>query len=567
MTLRLREVTLGLDEGEEHLPGKVARELGLPPEAVWGVRVVRRGIDARKKPLIRLVFTLELEAEDEAEVLARNKANRRLCLAEPPEALGPLVIEGYEAPGGGAAPPEALPMAGSSVRSCALRPRRVVVVGMGPAGLFAALRLGRAGARVTLLERGRPVEERSQDVARFWAGEGLDPESNMQFGEGGAGTFSDGKLTTRIHHGGVRHVLRTLVACGAPERILSDATPHLGTDKLRLVLGGMRRALVDAGVELRFSTKLTSFEMGPLAATEGMVQAAPRIAVRAAVVDNREEIPCDGLVMACGHSARDTYAMLHDRGVALARKAFAMGVRVEHPAAMIHRIQYGRGPHPRLPAAQYALSWIDRDSGRAVYSFCMCPGGQVVIASSEVGGLVTNGMSNSKRDGERSNAALVVAVREEDFGAQDPLAGVRFQRQWEEVAFAAGGGGYRAPAQNLLAFLRVGTGPVEASCRPGVREADLCEVLPSFVSEGLRRALPRFAGKLRGFVTSEAVLVGVESRTSAPVRILRGEDGQSVSHPGLFPAGEGAGYSGGIVSSAVDGLRAAEHLAASLRLL
>jgi uncharacterized FAD-dependent dehydrogenase len=325
-----------------------------------------------------------------------------------------------------------------------------------------------------------------------------------------------------------------------------------------VVLQGFRAALEAAGVELRFATRLTGFGVGPAPGGEAA-------AVRTAVLDDHQELPCDSLVLAPGHSARDTYAMLHGRGVSLAQKAFALGVRVEHPAPLIHRIQYGRGPHPRLPAPDYALAFTDRDTGRGSYSFCMCPGGQVVIASSEPGGLVVNGMSHSRRDGDRSNAALVVSVREADFDGPDPLAGVRFQRRFEEAAFHAGGGDFHAPAQNLLAFLGRGSGPLEASCRPGVREADLGAVLPGFVTEALRRALPQFDRKLRGFVTGEAVLVGVESRTSAPLRILRGEDGQSVSHPGLYPAGEGAGYAGGIVSSAVDGLRAAEQLVARAR--
>ncbi len=524
MSLRLREVPLELDEGEDRLPARVAELLGIAPQALRRLRVVRRGIDARKKPRIRQVFTVEFDVDDEPALLGRHAHNPRLEAAPTPAPLPALVLS------------RAVP---------------VTVVGMGPAGLFAALRLAEAGAAVTLVERGRPVQERTRDVARFWDGHGLDPESNLQFGEGGAGTFSDGKLTTRINHPGIRHVLETLVACGAPERILTDAKPHLGTDRLREVLVGIRQRLTRAGVTIWFGSRLTGLEL----------DAGPRPRVRAAVLDDREAVPCDALVLAPGHSARDTYQMLHHRGVALSPKAFALGVRVEHPAALIHQIQYGRGPHPRLPTPDYRLAWTDRDTGRGCYSFCMCPGGQVVIASSEPGGVVVNGMSHGDRAGDHSNAALVVAVRPEDLDGDDALAGVRWQRRYEEAAFAAGGRDYRAPAQNLLAFLQQGTGPVQATCRPGVTEADLAACLPGFVTAGLRRALPRFDQRLRGFVTREAVLVGVESRTSAPLRILRDEDGQSVSHPGLFPAGEGSGYAGGIVSSAVDGLRAAEHVA------
>ncbi|MDY0004306.1 MAG: FAD-binding protein [Polyangia bacterium] len=586
MTLRLRELALELDEPEELLGRRLEEELGLGQGEASGLRVLRRGIDARGKPRILRIFTLAFEVQDEEALLSRNQGNPRLGRLRPEDPmpwsseereallgapkkerealLGAPKEEGEAllgAPREIARPPGALSLG---------RPHRSVVVGMGPAGLFAALGLARSGSRVTLVERGRKVEERQRDVARFWGGGGLDPQSNMQFGEGGAGAFSDGKLTTRIHHGGVQRVLGTLVACGAPERILTDAKPHLGTDQLGVILVGMRRALESLGVELRYSTRLTGFVTEASAATSHGGGA-----IRAAVLDDREELPCDCLVLAPGHSARDTYSMLHERGVAMAPKAFAMGLRVEHPAALIHRIQYGRGPHPLLPAPEYALAWTDRETGRATYSFCMCPGGQVVNCASEPGGLVVNGMSSSRRDGARSNAALVVTVRQEDLGAIDPLAGVRFQRRYEEAAFRAGGGDYRAPAQNLLAFLGPGrgksrkpsvvdaTGPLETSCLPGVREADLAEVLPDFVTQALRRALPRFDGKLRGFVTGEAVLVGVETRTSAPLRLLRDESGQSVSHPGLYPAGEGSGYSGGIVSSAVDGLKIAERVASS----
>jgi hypothetical protein len=313
------------------------------------------------------------------------------------------------------------------------------------------------------------------------------------------------------------------------------------------VLINFRKQLERLGVDIRFSTRLT-----------GLALAGGGVA--AGILNDREELPCEALVLAPGHSARDTYRMLCDSGILLAAKPFAVGLRVEHPAAAINQIQYGLAGHPRLPAADYALTWNDRRSGRGVYSFCMCPGGVVVNASSEPGGLVVNGMSDYRRDGEFSNSALVVAVRPSDFDGSDPLAGVRFQRRWEEAAFVAGGSGNLAPAQPLLEFLDGRPGRLHSTCRPGIVHAELREVLPDFVSTSLKQALPQFNRRMRGFVSAEATLVGVETRTSAPLRIVRNEQCRSISHAGLYPAGEGAGYAGGIMSAAVDGLRVAEQI-------
>jgi uncharacterized protein len=523
LRLRLREVTLGLEEENALLAAKVAACLGVPPAQLRDLRVVREGIDARNKRHLQRVFTVEFSLPRSPQLLEILAANRRLEEVVDSPLPPPAKVRGEH---------------------------RVLVVGMGPAGLFAARRLAAAGCRVTLLERGRPVEQRARDVRRFWQEGMLDEESNVQFGEGGAGAFSDGKLTTRINHPWTRLVLATLVECGAPSAILSAARPHIGTDRLRLVLVNFRQALQAAGVELHFASRLT-----------GLVTAGGRVA--GGRVASGGEIGCDSLVLAPGHSARDTYRMLQQAGVTLQGKPFAVGLRVEHPAALINHIQYGLASHPRLPAAEYALAWNDSESGRGVYSFCMCPGGEVVIASSEAGGVTVNGMSYLQRAGEWSNSALVVSVGTDDFGAfggNDPLAGVRFQQHWERAAFIAGGGDYRAPAQNLLAFLGRGSGGLRSTCRPGVREADLERVLPAAVSQGLRRALPHFERRMRGFITAEASLTGVETRTSAPLRILRDESGESLSHPGLYPAGEGAGYAGGIMSAALDGLRVAETI-------
>ncbi len=523
MALQLREIALELDEDEALLPAKVAAVLGLAVSELQGLQVVRSAIDARRKTRVLRIFSVIFEVADEAGMLARQADNRLLSRWQPPAlpAIQPLETS-----------------------------QRALVVGMGPAGLFAALSLARYGLQVTLAERGEPVEKRVPAVNRFRAGGPFDSSNNIQFGEGGAGTFSDGKLNTRVKHPWSAYVLKTLVEFGAGEEILTQAKPHVGSDRLRLVLINFRRELLRLGVDIRFNTCLTD-----LLVSGGRV--------RGAVLDQQQEVACDSLVLATGHSARDTYGMLAERGVALEGKPFAVGLRVEHPAELINFIQYGHRCHPRLPAAEYALTYNDPDSKRGVYSFCMCPGGEVVLAASEPGGVVVNGMSNRRRNGHCSNSALVVAVRPDDFGATDPLAGMRFQRRWEEAAFAAGGGDYRAPAQNLLAFLGRGQGPLNSSCRPGVREADLRQVLPPFVSAGLRLALPHFERRMRGFITAEATLVGVETRTSAPLRILRQADGQALQQPGLYPVGEGAGYAGGIMSAALDGLKAAEQIAAT----
>lgn len=521
MALRLRDISLGLDDDEAALPQRVAAELGIDAAGISSLLVVRRGVDARHKGRIVRVFTVEFSVRNEGELLARSPGHARL---EQVAAVTPLVLE--------------------PVR----RPHRVIVVGMGPAGLFAAWQLARCGVEVLLLEQGRPVEARIRDVERFWQDGILDGRSNVQFGEGGAGTFSDGKLTTRVNHPATRLVLQTLVECGAPEAILVEAKPHIGSDRLRLVLIRLRQLLQRLGVTIRFETRLTGLLM--------------RGTVVAGGVCGEEELSADSLVLAPGHSARETYRMLDQSGVHIEAKPFAVGLRVEHPAGLINAIQYGKPVHPRLPTAEYALTWNNPASGRGVYSFCMCPGGEVVIGSSEAGGVVVNGMSRLKRANPYSNSALVVTVRPEDFPGRGALAGVAFQRHWEEAAFQAGGGDFRAPAQNLLAFLGRGNGPLRSTARPGVREADLSRLLPDFVSDELRQALPQFDRRMRGFITGEATLIGVETRTSAPLRIVRGDDGQSLSHPGLYPAGEGAGYAGGIVSAALDGLRVAEKIVA-----
>ena len=522
MTLRLREIPLRLGEDEALLPERVAQRVGLPVGDVHAFKIVRRGIDARKKPNVLRVYEVEFTCPDEAALLAMQQKSGLLQV----EPLPPL-----------------------PTYTLATKPH-VLVVGMGPAGLFAALHLAEAGVRVQLIERGEAVEDRVRRVRTFWEGGGLDPESNIQFGEGGAGTFSDGKLNSRLNHPWMRQVLETLAGFGAPKEILWQAKPHIGSDRLRAVLIRFRKRLLELGVTIRHSTRLDG-----LLVSEGRV--------RGGRLDTGEELACDHVVLAPGHSARDTYAMLEEAGVALMAKPFAVGLRVEHPRELIDRIQYGHENHPQLPTAEYSMAWNNKRSGRGIYTFCMCPGGVVVNASSEPGGIVVNGMSLYRRDAPLSNSALVVTVKPEDFPGEGPLAGVRFQRRWEREAYRAAGETWHAPAQPLLEYMGRKGGALRSSCVPEVVHADLSRCLPDYVVDELRRALPHFDRRMPGFVGPEATLVGVETRTSAPLRILREEDGRSTSHPGLYPAGEGAGYAGGIMSASVDGLRTADRILAA----
>jgi len=516
MALRLRNIALSLHEDESELPAKAAFLLGVEEQNLLDFSIEKMSVDARKKPAVRRIYTVTFRLSAEEILL-----NKKL---EDLETVIPVPL------------PEIIRR---ETR------RHVLIAGMGPAGLFAALLLARSGMRVTLCERGEAVEQRVRAVSLFWQQGVLDTQSNVQFGEGGAGTFSDGKLTTRVNHPWNRFVLQTLVDFGAPQEILYQAKPHVGTDCLRSVLIHFRKALLQLGVDIRYQTCLTSL----LVKQQRVV---------GAVLNGSCEQLADAVFLAPGHSARDTYAMLAASGVALQAKPFAMGVRVQHPAPLIDKIQYGREKHPCLPVADYRLAWNDGETKRGVYSFCMCPGGEVINASSEEGGVVVNGMSRFKRDSGYSNSALVVSVRCEDFSGQDALAGVRFQRHWEQAAFRAGGENYSVPAQNLITFLRGIQKPLRGICHPGILEADLKTVLPPFVVQGLRRALPVFDRKMKGFISEEALLMGNETRTSAPLRILRGEDGVSSSHAGLYPVGEGAGYAGGIVSAALDGLKSAD---------
>lgn len=524
MPFLLRNMTLLPGQDEQQLVELTACQLGVAPASLLDFRIVRKGVDARKKPRVLLVYTVSFRSTDEEALHSRLAAIPNL---------------------------EELPDQQSIVFSRTKATQPVVIIGMGPAGLFCALRLTAYGVAVTLLERGKPVDERVLDVARFWRDGVLDSESNVQFGEGGAGTFSDGKLTCRLRDPNTGWVLDQLIRYGAPPEIRYQAKPHVGTDRLRSVVATIRQGLQQSGCNIKFSSCLT-----------GVTAQAGQIA--AVTCNNLTEIPCRHLVLAIGHSARDTYRLLAEQGLVMEPKPFAIGLRVEHPQALIDLIQYGK-PHPALPKADYALTYNNLTSGRSCYSFCMCPGGLVIGSSSEAAMVVVNGMSNLRRDSGRANSALVVNVRPDDFDGTDPLAGVRFQQQWERLAFQAGGGNYRAPAQNLLAFIGKRNGSCVSSYRPGCVEADLATVLPGYVVDTLREGITAFDAKMKGFVTAEATLTGVETRTSAPLRILRGDDLQSPMLKGLYPCGEGAGYAGGIMSAALDGVRVADRIAAQLQ--
>lgn len=504
-----------------------ARALAIPEGAIRGLLVKKISLDARKKNDICFLYSMELTLcpGDEARLIKKRVAQPALGEEERTVKTGTL--------------PRSAP---------------VIVAGLGPAGLFAGYMLAKYGYHPIILERGKEGCRRKADVERFWAGGPLNEESNVMFGEGGAGAFSDGKLTTRIKDPRSREVVELLARFGAPEEIRVMAKPHIGTDRLIATVERIRREIVAMGGEVRFETKLTGVE-----AKDGAICA---IKAAGGSTGAEEKIPCQALILAIGQGAVDTYEMLLSAGVELVPKPFAAGVRIEHPRAMIDMAQYGAHMgHPRLGAAEYHFA--TDSGGRGVYTFCMCPGGVVVASSSSREEVVVNGMSYYARNGENSNAAVVVQVDSRDYGT-GPLAGLRFRRELEQKAFFAGGANYRAPASMVGDFIKdrkpAGFGGVTPTYRPGVTPKELREVLPDFMAEGIKQGVLAFGKKLKGFDGEDAVITAVESRTSAPVRILRDAEGEATRMKGLYPVGEGAGYAGGIVSAAVDGMHAAERI-------
>ncbi len=529
--LRLTEIKLPLDHTDAQLRAAIIERLAIDEGALLRYTVFRRAVDARKRSAIHLIYTVDAEVIDAAAVLQKNNKNNNL--KESPDT-------GYQ----------------FVARAPGKLVSRPVVIGTGPCGLFAGLLLAQMGFRPIILERGKVVRERTQDTWGLWRRSVLNPESNVQFGEGGAGTFSDGKLYSQIKDPRFlgRKVLTEFVKAGAPDEILYVSKPHIGTFRLVGMVETMRATIESLGGEFRFQSRITDIEI-----ENGQT--------RGVVLGSGEHIASEHVVLAVGHSARDTFQMLHARGVYLEAKPFSIGFRIEHPQSLIDRVRWGKfAGHKLLGAADYKLVHHCKN-GRSVYSFCMCPGGTVVAATSEEGRVVTNGMSQYSRNERNANAGIVVGITPQDY-PHNVLAGVEFQRHWESRAFKLGGENYNAPAQRVGDFLagRASTalGEVVPSYKPGVRMTDLSTCIPDYAITAIREALPAFDKQIKGFAMHDAVLTGVETRTSSPIRIKRNAVYESMNTRGLYPAGEGAGYAGGILSAAVDGIEVAEAVALSM---
>ena len=541
--LRLKELKLPLDHTEADLKAAILQKLKISEADLTSYSVFKRSYDARKKNNISLVYALDIETPKQKQLLKQFKKNGRVSPT-------PNMSYRYVAQ----APPDLS--------------NRPVVIGIGPCGMFCALLLAQMGFKPIVLERGKAVHERSQDTFGFWVKRKFNPESNAQFGEGGAGTFSDGKLYSRIkdndHHG--RKVLQELVNAGAVPEILYISKPHIGTYRLVKIVENIRNQVIALGGEIRFQHKVDTVEI------DSKGQSQDHRKIKGVTLENGEFIASNHVVLAVGHSARDTFEMIHHQGVYIEPKPFSVGFRIEHPQLLIDERRYGlNAGHPILGAADYKLVHHCTQgiaAGRSVYSFCMCPGGQVVAATSESGRVVTNGMSQYERSGRNANSGIVVGITPEVDYPDDPLGGMKLQRQLEAKAFELGGGTYEAPGQLVGDFLAgvpsAEFGSVKPTYRPGVHLCDLSESLPEYAIAAIREALPAFDKKIKGFAMSDAVLTGVETRTSSPIRIKRDEHFQSLNTQGLYPAGEGAGYAGGILSAAVDGIKVAEAVALSM---
>lgn len=524
--LRVSNIKLDINESIDNIKSLLLKKLKISEKELVSYNIYKESIDARKKGKIDFVYTVDVELKNEKNIL---KKSRLKDVVEVKQNKYKDIKSGDE-------------------KLC----NRPVIVGSGPAGLFASLLLAQRGYNPILLERGLDVDTRTEDIRKFWEDGKFNPKSNVQFGEGGAGTFSDGKLTTRIKDIRCRKVLEELVNSGAPEEILYSHKPHVGTDILKEVVKNIRKEIIRLGGEVKFDSKVTDISIN-------------NEKIESITINDKEILKTEVVILAIGHSARDTYKMLYERGVKVIQKPFAIGARIEHPQSLINKSQYKEFyNHPRLGAADYRL--VEHTSnGRTIYTFCMCPGGSVIASASEEGQVVTNGMSEHARDKENANSAVLVNVTPEDFGSEHPLAGIYFQEKYEKLAFECGGRNYKAPIQLVGDFLnnRVSTklGSVNPSYKPGYKFVDLTQCLPEFVCETMKEGLILLDNKLKGFAMEDAILTGVETRSSAPIRIVRDEETlESANVKGLYPSGEGAGYAGGIVTAAVDGIKCAEKI-------
>ncbi len=534
--LRLTDINLPLDHDEQALERAILSKLNIDKSQLLSFNLFKRGYDARNNKNIQLIYTLDVEVGSQEDLLAQFSRDPHVRIT--PDMTYKFVAQ-----------------APANLK------HRPVVVGLGPCGLFAALILAQMGFNPIILERGKAVRERTKDTFGFWRKQALNPESNVQFGEGGAGTFSDGKLYSQVkdrkHYG--RKVLHEFVAAGAPEEIMYVSKPHIGTFKLVNMVEKMRATIIELGGEFRFSTRVEKLDLDTSGKTHKM---------KGLHLSGGDYLPCDHVILAIGHSARDTFTALHEQGVYIEAKPFSVGFRIEHEQSMIDSERFGANAgNPILGAADYKLVYHCKN-GRTVYSFCMCPGGTVVAAASEPGRVVTNGMSQYSRHERNANSAIVVGITPEEDYPGDPLAGIELQRRLEELAFTVGGENYHAPAQLIGDFLAGKTsseiGDVKPSYTPGITLTDLSKVVPDFVTQAIREAIPAFNRQIKGFAKADGLLTGVETRTSSPICIKRDENYQSVNVQGLYPAGEGAGYAGGIWSAGIDGIRVAEALALSM---